>query len=395
MSAPPPPGDAAGAAYLDDVRAVIAAGHRLEAALQADPPVRRAAERRLETALLQQERGSDPLGSLMFAAGSGASATPAPEPALEDGLATVLLEVQVANLSLTAGGALGEAGPPQDAGTYDQALRDLRASAAELDATMAANQGLVPSGELGFRAHRGQDEARVASASVDAARSTLSTSVDRTLGAIVDDSRDVALAVWAEASRLPGARVLEDLIRRARDPDVPESGLGRMIAFGLRKLAAAIAALRRLFGLGDVEDVGPHLAPVWSTLEAQDPLRRALVELYGGPATIAARDHAVAANLPIERLDEASQAVDRLASRFGDIMRLARKLLRALVVASGVVAALVAFVPAVGINHVALTAAGYLLLMAGVVLSGIDHMDSGTALGRVDGVRCLLASLAP
>lgn len=381
---------------MKDVRAVVAAGQALEVALDADPPVRRVAARRLESALVRQETGKEALSALMFAT---AEREPVPETtslALEETLGSVLLEVQVANVSLLGGAVVGEAGISGSRQAYQEALQELRSTAKQLDEAISAADGAVPiDGQLGFRVRTRRDSGEIASSTLAGARTKLSTAVDTTFNGIVDESRTIATAVWEEASKLPGSKVLDDVIGLARDLRLPVDSLGKLIACGLRRLHAAINALKRLFGLAGAEEAKAHVEGIWSELRAgDDVLRRALSRLYGAERAMAAKERAIGADVPRGRLDEASSALNVLAERFRESMRLARKLLRALVVASEFVGALVVFVPGVNLHHLALTAAGFLFLLTGVVLSGMDYTDSGLDLGRVRGVRAVIGELA-
>lgn len=393
MGTSPNVGVGPAAMYIDGVQAVLAAGGRLEAALAGDPPARREAERRLEAALLRADTGREALGPLMFAD----KAALTERPASEDALGSILVEIEVANVSLAASRVAEQTSVGEAA--YATALQDLRGTTRGLElAASSRDPRIAADGHLGFRLRREIVVDRPASLSVAAARRTLDTTVDQTVATIVDESRNVAHAFWAQAIKMPGLRQLDQAIALAQDTQLQEAGgvsgtAARLFVLGVHKLKAALAALQRLLGLSGVGDVRHHLAPIWSDLETTDPLRQALLRIYGASETFAAKRRALTYSAS-GRLDAASASLMLLAERFRETARVAAKLLRALALASGLVGAIAVVLPAASVNHLALTAAGYLLVLTGVLLTGMDYMDSGTVLGRVDGMRRVLGGLA-
>ncbi len=154
----------------------------------------------------------------------------APTIASEDAFGGVLLEIQLANLSLSGGAALEEAGMTQQPHVYQEALQELRLTARHLEDAVAVRGGGLPGdGQLGFRFRPPDDANQIGSVSLAEARNTLSASIDRTFDVIVDESRSVATAVWQEASALPGAKVFNDVVGLAGDLRSPAEKIGTLI----------------------------------------------------------------------------------------------------------------------------------------------------------------------
>jgi hypothetical protein len=371
-------------AFAKDVRSVVAAGRRLESALGDVPPVRRAAARRLEDALA----GSAALAPQRFSPPKAAPAALAPF-TTEDTFGALLLEAQTANLSLAASRVTDELGSPDDVGVFQDALRELSTTAAALERSGAARQGAIPTGgQLGFRSPARPPAAP--SSSIEGARANLGTGVDSAVDSIVDDSHRVVCAVGSEAIQLPGSALLPDLVMMAVPFDAAVKLAGRLAAAGLVKLRAAIRGLHAAFGLAGVEAAAAEVEQIWGRWRDADPLREALRRMYGSAATLMSRDRAIIEERTIGWLDEARGSIESLGRRFAEAMRLAEKLLGAFVIASGIVS----LIPGAGAPGLALTAAGHLLLLAGVVLTGKDFVGSGSALGRVAGIRSILEDRA-
>jgi hypothetical protein len=307
----------------------------------------------------------------------------------EDAFAGILLEVEVANLAVAAGQVQGEAGRPQDRILIQGALRDLHRTIGELEESAAA---AVPGSLLGFRSRSGSHV--VESADAKSAATTFSQSVQTSIDGLVTGSSSVTLETWTHVRGLiPGNQLLDGALDLARGFRAEAEPVGMLIDRGIRKLQAAVDALMRLLGLRGLDAVGDRLAPVWEKFTNGELLAAALRRLLHAERLLAEAQMAIGAEPRVARLDDASGALRRLDERFAMTMGRAAKLRRVLTAAVTLVGGLMALLPGLNLNHLALAVAGYLMLLAGVVLMAMDYADSGTVLGHVDGVQSQIAKV--
>jgi hypothetical protein len=90
-------------------------------------------------------------------------------------------------------------------------------------------------------------------------------------------------------------------------------------------------------------------------------------------------------------LDEASNALSQLVIKFKENMAMAQGLTSAVTLAG----TLLALTPLAGPELALVTASAYVLILAAVVLIGMDYADSGRILQRVRGVGEIADSVRP
>jgi len=149
---------------------------------------------------------------------------------LEDGLSAILLDVQSANLLMSAGLALNEGGA-RGPNMFDEAVNHIE------EARMDAKA------ELSKPSHYAA-AAAIKSDTLDSARETFTTNSQAVLSEFVAEAAKVINSVVEQLKKLESAKILEAMTRLgASVPVVPR--VGRLIRLGIEKLQSALDALTR------------------------------------------------------------------------------------------------------------------------------------------------------
>lgn len=371
--------------YLLSTDSVLNAGKRLRQNLNADQARREFAVTQLERAAQQHGTGGASYQTFMF---SELSAAPESDKATrervtEDVLATVMTDLQIANTLMAAGQTLGETGGRAEPHLLDEALLRLGNSTQIIERSLPSPlaEGATP-GRFGFTEEAPGPET-VKSADLPSAVESFRKRSDETLSALVEDAKGVVMSVIDALSKIDSDKVLAALSKLSVNTGELQK-VGRLFRQGVEKLQGAIEALLRLLGDDLVASVKEQVEKIWNGLKDGKFVAAPLAWAFGVEA---ARNEVTqilqSAGLKQESLDEASNALAKLRTSFKENM----SLLEGIASAVGLAGTLLFLVPGLGPN-MALVAAGiYGVILAAVVLIGMDYTDSGVLLKRVDGVR--------
>jgi hypothetical protein len=292
----------------------------------------------------------------------------------EDALSAALLELQSANVLVSAGLALGEAGETAERGPLSESVSDIQGSRPPVSPVLR-----------GFEA-----ATRVNSADLESARKTFRTNADGVLDGIVDDAAKVIGEIVEQLKRLDPGKVVQAIEGLGTAIPLVAKG-GRLIKQGLEKLKNVISALGKMVGpelFGKAKD---KVLDVWNKARDNDYTRTALSfliqesDLEKRIASAAERTGVV-----LEKYDTASNEVAALAVKFGDTMKLLRSLLKAVVTA----AAILAFVPVAAPYVPAATAGTYALLVAIAIITAASYSGSAGWVRRERSIAQLADGLA-
>jgi hypothetical protein len=371
--------------YVSATRSVVDAGEGLVDALGEDRQTVRFMAERLERRLIELGTGATALRDQAFEDLDAAPDKPVIEPALEDALASVIVDVQASRLAVAAGRVVGEVGAPQGHDEYSAALTDLRETANKLSrspSSLAFEATVTPS--------------TMSSRDETTARATFHTQAGAALEAITGETASVVTLVVEQIKQLPVVAQLSDLVDKARDwKGQQPPAVGRLIRLGLTKLKHAVEALERLFKRPELDELGHELASSWEGLTADGLLTRVLRQAISIEAAERQVDatRAIAALEPA-RLDAASRALAALTERYRATVRLIGRILRAFTLLAATVALVALAVAGLDPYLTAISAAVYVVVIGGVVLTARDYADSGHGLGRVRGVASIAGELA-
>lgn len=376
--------------YLGSVRSVYAAGRCLLEDLNEPEDLRDDSIAGLERASTLHDAGGAGFRNFMFETleSTPTSSREVPGQVVEDALATILTECQVANVLMAAGQAVGEQGfePGKGAGDpthLDTSLTRLDATRRAVEQSLMGAPGGLGAGRFGF-AEVGSPPAFSPSENLEAAVTTFRAKSDAALSHLVQESRTAILGVFGSLRQLDHQKIL-DALGKLGSQLQELGGLGRLLRRGIEKLRGAFEALVRLLGPEAISAVKERLQKLWEDLQKgeKEYTTQALEWAYDVRSArervneILSRD-----DLQITKLDQASQDMDRLLPSFLESM----KFLQGITAAVTMTGTVLALTPLVGTWLEGVAATAYLTVLAAIVLVGMDYTDSGLDLGRVCGV---------
>lgn len=365
--------------YVQTTGSVIRAGRRLQRYLESDPSKVEFAVAALESAA--GEHGSKSAGYHAFLFNSIETAAPAVvQQSTEDALASILIDMQTANVLIAAGQARGETGAKGDRHALEQALQHLEDT--QVSVERAQSTGAAP-GRFGFA---GEPTAPPASFTPE----SFTEFAGKTLHGFVSEAQSVVVATVQGLDKL-GARKIGDALESIARQTTALQGLGRLFSQGLAKLCAAINSLLRLLGPNALDAVWDRVVKIWQDLKDGKLVTGVLEWAFALEATQELLKTTLAApGLKPEALATAGTELSALQVRFRDTMALARRLCNGVGIATGVLA-----VTPLAAQGAAALAGAYALILGAVVLIGMDYADSGRILNHVRGVGQIVAGLRP
>lgn len=161
--------------------------------------------------------------------------------------------------------------------------------------------------------------------------------------------------------------------------------LGRLFRWGLEKLEGAITALGQFLGTEALNRIKTKLVHVWQDVQEGKQINRVLSWLFDVDATRNLVTEIVSfEGLKINALDQSSNDFVRLAVKFEENTRLAQFLV------SGINLAGILTLPLVNPQVTFFMASAHGLILASVLLIGMDYAGSGHILKHVNGVQEIL-----
>jgi hypothetical protein len=375
--------------YLQSIESVLYSGRRLRGVLDEGHATREDAATQLEHAAEQHTTGRAGYHAFMF---SALEAAPGPQQPLrervtEDVLASVVTDLQVANVLLAAGQATGETDQPGDSRLLDEALLRLESTAQTVNQAIGSplEGGAVP-GRFGFAAAAPQT---IQSPDLPAAIQTFHQQANETLDALVSEAQGAVRGVIDALSKVDTDKVIEALGTFGQQMrELPR--VGRLIRQGVAALEAAIAGLVNLMGSAALAGVRDRIERLWQQVKDGQYLSQGLTWAFDVEATRTRITEILrSSQLGHAAVDAASNDLTKLRTNFRETMELARGAVAAVTLAGTVLA----LTPLVGLGLALAVASTYLVILASVILLGMDYADSGLVLRRVRGVGEIASSL--
>lgn len=373
--------------YILATESVITAGRRLQRSLSAgaSPAKLEYAIVGLEHAAEMQESNGVAYHNFMFSelAATTEAEKSTRERMMEDMLSSVLTDVQIANVLMAAGQAVGELGEQKQPQKLGEALRRLENTSQIVGQSLASplKNGAEP-GRFGFAEEAGAPEV-VNSVDLDSAIKTFKHRSDETLASLVKDAQEVVMSAFKALSDISADKVLEALSKLG-EAIGGLSGAGRLLSQGVKKLENAVNSLTRLLGGDLLKKVKEPVKKIWDVLKDGKYVSGPLELSFGVKATKDQIDEILkSGNLKLGPLDEASNTLAKLKQAFKENM----EILANLVTAVSVAGTILVLIPAIGAQAALVAASINCLILGAVVLIGMDYADSGMMLNRVRGVR--------
>jgi hypothetical protein len=332
---------------------VVLACRELRAALDDPEAAARAAER-LAT---EAEASIARLDALGASDGTGAGTPGLAPPSADDTealLAAALGQLGVAGTLFAASEAVGEHGPAESSALDEQLRR--------LDTTMTL---------LRSPAAQGIAVAAAPSATVPQALAALDRQLDRTVDDIVARSTKViGGSLTGIHDRGP------DAVRKAWDMANAKLQLeaigGKLAKIGLRALRGALALLARIVPAAWLTGVRGGVDRLIASVDERGP-GKAVVGTVLGADRLAAVAKLDQSTLDMTRLDRGTGDLAELAAKYGRLMDLCGGIGTGIGLAAKFTVVLRLSIPQLGL----LIMAAHLLVVAGVLVLGRDHIDPG------------------
>lgn len=379
--------------YLLNTAGVLAAGRELQNMLGEDLETLDYAVTQLEEAAKDQEIGGTKYRAFMFAElkKSKGAQTERRERISEDVFATVLMDMQIANVLMAAGQVVGETNGESEPQLLDEALNDLEKTrpviARGLSSPLAKEKG---PGRFNFSESPAKSKVSRPAKSESAVQ-TFKRVSDDTLDQLVSGVYEVSLSVFAALKKLSPEKILEALDQLGGPMKTITGLIRRLISQGIQKMKQAIDDLVRLIGNDAITKIRDEIKEIWTSSEKG--IVDVLLARIIGVATVRA---SIATILSLDGIDEdtATQGSNDLAQLlipYKGNMEMAKKSVKAISFASSVLV----LTPIAGQKIALFAASSYLIILAAVVLLATDYADSGVILQRVRGVGKIASGLRP
>lgn len=370
--------------YLLDTSAVVAAGRLLQNSLGEDLNTLNYAVTRLSQAATKQGSGAKSYRAFMFAEMKPAKKVRKKknERIGEDVIASVLADLQVANVLMAAGHAVGEVKGKKRPEFLEAALNDLDQTGSVI------SKGLSSSLTKGTTLQRFNfsgttvKKKTYASADTESAIKTFNKVSDETLEQLVTGVYEVAVSVFEALKKLSPEKVLEAL-NQLGGPVKTITGMAKhLIKQGLQKMKQALDDLTNLIGSDALKKVRDKVDEIWKS-RGKGIINHLLSKLLGIETTRAAITTILnARRMDKTILDQSSNEVADLLNPYNEKIQIAKKLVSAISFGTS----LLVFTPIAGQKIALFAASSYFIVLASVMLIAMDYADSGTILRWVRGV---------
>jgi hypothetical protein len=289
----------------------------------------------------------------------------------DDALSGILLELQSANVLMSAGVALNEHGRGPAPSLLTESLQQVEASRS------AVTQELQARSQLQFAPAKGAK-----SPNLEKAKHTFRENAEGVLKDIVDDAASVISTVLEQTKKLDATKVLQSIDKLGESFE-GIAAAGRLIRQGIEKLKSALESLTNLFGKDLLGRMKEKVRDLVHKFQSGQYTRDLLTSLFGVENTKGRIAEVLElSTIGLERFDEASNELPRLSDKYKSTMKLLQSLISGVVLAGSIISFLHLAAPWVPLS----LAVTYVGLIAATVLIGMDYSDSGGLLHWVRGV---------
>ena len=360
--------------YLTSAELVIQAGQQLQRLLD-KPKMRKFAIDQLEQAAQGYGNEGTTYRNFMFTELESDKADK--EPAVQGTLVNVLSDIQVANVLIASGQAVGETGQEQDPEILQQYLQQLEETTQRIRQTLA-----------NFTEDSSTSNNRDL-------RELFRENSNETLNTFVDEAGEVVTSIFGELSKNKDKLNIGNLLTRLA-PDIVNqlSEVGRLIRKGVQLIKEAFNSLLRLLGEARQETFTDNLKEI--AKEIWDKFQESGFSLETSIALVFGRE-AVSSRIE-KKLSQPKLSEQGLINGTNEVKELKESFAKEMKVVGGLVAAtfagslLLRFWPDPTLLLQVIIGL-YLLLLLFVIFRGIDYTDSRGSIGLVRGVGVIVDTL--
>jgi hypothetical protein len=375
--------------YLQTTNSLLLAGRRLQNYMESDRSKVGFAVSQLEQLAQQHTIESAHYQAFMYQDLQGAPGTTADkhEQLTGDFLVKVLADLQTANVLMAAGQGLGEVGPQKNPKLLNEALTQLESSKGSVARVLLApeSQGAKIQ-QFGFE----EAGAQAAPTAVDVSAQSFAERAQNTLSGLVGDAQGVVSSVFEELKKVDSGKVMEAL-GSLGEKLTSVGGMGRLFAQGFEKLKTAVNSLIDWLGSTALTQIRSRVQEFWKQLQEGKLLAHLLEVAFSVEAT-SGRIHEVCGlkNADLEALKRGMKDLADVQTKFRAKMTVGRHAALAI----GLAATIAAFTPLAPQAALAAVSA-YSLILAAVILLGMEYADSHSLLTGIRGVGTIVATILP
>lgn len=379
--------------YLLNTTAVLGAGRQLQNMLNEDVATLDYAVTQLEEAAKDPEAGTIGYRALMFAELEKTTVTQRQrrERISEDLFATVVTDLQIGNVLIAAGQAVGESDGESQPLLLEEALDNLEQT--KLAIAVALSSPLAKEADAGrFKFSEAPPQPKVfRSSDAESAVESFRAVSNDTLDELVSGVHGVALAVLAALRKISPEGILQAIDQLGGPVGAITGIVRRLINQGIEKIKQAVDNLVRLIGIDAVTRVKERVIEIWNNRETG--IIDGLVARIIGVDVTRERIKTILSHTGIDKnnADKGSNDLAQLSDPFKSNMEMAKTAVNAI----GFASSLLIFTPLAGSKVALFAASSYLIILAAVILISMDYADSGGILQRVRGVGEIANSLRP
>jgi hypothetical protein len=298
----------------------------------------------------------------------------------DDALSSVLLDLQAANVLLSAGVALNEHGRGSNTSCLIESIQQAESSRAIVTSDLAALASLPFAPAAGVK-----------SSNLEEATKKFRENADGVLRDFVDDANKVVNDVLEKLKKFDSAKIIEGINKLGESFQIAAAA-GKLIQQGLELLKKALDALSKLFGKEALASTKKKVADIWAKFQSGQYTHDALAWAFDVKGTEAKIDAALGqANVAIGAIDDATNDLPGLSTKYKSKMKLLSSLMSAVAVAGAIISVLNLAAPVIPLA----IAGAYAALIGATVLVGMDYCDSGVGLGWVRGVGQIASDIRP
>ena len=378
--------------YLLDTAAVLSAGRLIQNSLGEDLQTLDYAVTQLSEAAAKQGSGAKNYRAFMFSEleTSKSVSKENSERIGEDVIASVLADLQVANVLVAAGHAVGEVEGNARPELLEEALNDLD------QIQPVIGKGLSTSMSKGSTPRRFNfsgsaiTKKTFASADAESAIQTFKGVSDETLEKLVTGANEVASSVFTALKKLSPDAILEALNQLGGPVKTITGMVQRLIRQGIQKMKQAIDDLTRLIGNEAIKKVRDKVTEIWKSHET-GVVHQLLSKLIGVETT-RTNITTILGTRPSDKaiVDAGSNEVAQLVQPYDNNIAIAKKIVNVISFGSS----LLILTPLAGQKIALFAASSYFIILATVILIAMDYADSGKILQWVRGVGVIANSLS-
>jgi hypothetical protein len=280
----------------------------------------------------------------------------------DDAFSGILLDVQAANVLVSAGIALNQHGQGADTSLMNECLDSVTRSGSEVTSAISAR------GTLGYLA------AAVHSSNLEEGRSTFRRSADAVLKDIVDGAASVVNSVLEQLKKIGSDKVLEGLDHLGESFQIVATA-GRLIRLGLEKLKSALEALGNLLGKESADRLKEKAREIWNRFVSGELTQNTLSRiLHIADVESVVAKSLMLPSLQVDRIDGGTSALSLLSDQYKSTVKLLAALANSLTLAAAILAFLHTLAPWVPLAF----AGAYAALIAAAVVVAMNYAGSSS-----------------